>query len=110
VIRCRIGRSRRQTAGEELEAPVSEERYEKIRSIVASVYKVPLETVSLDKALNEIGKDSLDAFSLVFALEDEFNVSLPDECMDPTRSLRELADRVETLRGGAPPAAPAGDP
>ncbi len=88
---------------------MSEERYEKIRSIVASVYKVPLETVSLDKALNDIGKDSLDAASLVFALEDEFNVSLPDECMDPTRSLRELAERVESLQAGAPPAGSPGD-
>lgn len=88
---------------------MSEERYEKIRSIVASVYKVPLDTVSMDKSLNEIGKDSLDAVSLVFALEDEFQVSLPDECMDPTRSLRELAERVESLRAGAPPAATSGD-
>ncbi len=84
---------------------MSEERLERIRAIVASVYKIPLETVSLDKALNEIGKDSLDAFSLVFALEDEFHVSLPDDCMDPTRSLRELAARVESLLAGAPPPA-----
>jgi acyl carrier protein len=82
---------------------MSEARNEKIRRIVASVYKVPLETVSLDKSLNEIGKDSLDAFSLVFALEDEFQVSLPDDCMDPTRSLRDLAERVESLQAGRPP-------
>jgi acyl carrier protein len=86
---------------------MSEARDEKIRRIVASVYKVPLETVSLDKSLNEFGKDSLDAFSLVFALEDEFQVSLPDDCMDPTRSLRELAERVESLQAGTPPASPA---
>jgi acyl carrier protein len=88
---------------------MSEERYEKIRSIVASVYKIPLETVSLDKALREIGKDSLDAASLVFALEDEFHISLPDECLDPTLPLRELADRVASLEGGAPSAPSHGD-
>ncbi|HEY7513627.1 MAG TPA: acyl carrier protein [Vicinamibacteria bacterium] len=87
---------------------MSQERYEKIRSIVASVYKVPVETVSLDEPLSALGKDSLDAFSLVFALEDEFKVALPDECLDPTRSLRELADRVEALQGGSPPPAPSG--
>jgi acyl carrier protein len=85
-----------------------EERNEKIRSIVASVYKVPLETVSLDMALRDFGKDSLDAASLVFALEDEFHLSLPDECLDPTRPLRELADRVASLEAG-PPAPSSGD-
>jgi acyl carrier protein len=88
---------------------MSEERYEKIRSIVASVYKVPLETVSLDMALRDFGKDSLDAASLVFALEDEFHLSLPDECLDPTRPLRDLADRVASLEAGAPPAPSPGD-
>jgi acyl carrier protein len=88
---------------------MSEERNEKIRRIVASVYKVPLETVSLDKSLNELGKDSLDAFSLVFELEDAFQISLPDDCLDPTKSLRELAERVESLQAGAPPATSSSD-
>ncbi len=63
---------------------------------------MPRETVSLDKSLNEIGKDSLDAMTLVFELEDAFQVTLPDDCMDPTRSLRELAERVESLQAGTP--------
>jgi acyl carrier protein len=65
--------------------------------------------VSLDMALRDFGKDSLDAASLVFALEDEFHLSLPDECLDPTRPLRELADRVASLEAGTPPAPSSGD-
>jgi len=81
---------------------MSEERFEKVRSIVASVYHVPVETVSLDKPLGELGADSLDAATLVFALEDEFHVQIPDECMDATRSLRALAEQLESLQAEAP--------
>jgi len=86
---------------------MSEERFEKVRSIVASVYHVPVETVSLDKPLGELGADSLDAATLVFALEDEFHVQIPDECMDATRSLRALAEHLERLQAAAPRAAAA---
>jgi acyl carrier protein len=73
------------------------DHYERIRRIVASVGHSPVEAVSLEKSLEQLGIDSLEGLTLVFALEDEFHIEIPDECLQRTRSIRELADRVVAL-------------
>jgi acyl carrier protein len=77
---------------------MSEEYYEKIRALIASVQRVNVDTVSLDSSLEQLGMDSLDGVNLVFMLEDEFKVSIPEQYLQSSRTIREIADRVAGLR------------
>jgi len=76
---------------------------EKVISTLASVKRIPADTIKLDTNLQDLGIDSLDVFTLLFELENAFKISIPD---DDVRSLRTVNDVVEGIRkiiAAAPP-------
>jgi acyl carrier protein len=73
---------------------MSSDYHGRIREIVAAVRHLPVASVSLDSSLEELGVDSLEGLSIVLALEDEFHIEIPDEYLQRTRSIRELADQL----------------
>jgi acyl carrier protein len=76
---------------------MSADNDERVRRIVAAVHHVPVEEISLDRSLEQLGIDSLEGVLLAFALEDEFHIEIPDECLMQGGSLRELVRTVEGL-------------
>jgi acyl carrier protein len=64
---------------------------EKVIATLASVKRVPIESIRLDSNLQEMGIDSLDVFTLLFELENVFKISIPD---DDVRSLHTVNDVV----------------
>ena len=75
---------------------------ERIRRIIAQVRHVPIEGVSLDSSLEQLGIDSLEGVMIAFALEDEFHIEIPDECLRQGGSIRELVRAVEGLIPSGP--------
>ena len=61
--------------------------------LVAEKTDTPRETLDRETRLHELG-DSLTRVETVMALEDEFEISLPDDVVDNLRSLGELIDTV----------------
>lgn len=52
----------------------------KIKEIMSAVFEIPLESVSDDSSYDNIENwDSLRHLNLILALEEEFEVSIPDE-------------------------------
>jgi acyl carrier protein len=52
----------------------------RVRKIIAEQLGVSLEEVTNEKAfIADLGADSLDTVELVMALEDEFNIEIPDD-------------------------------
>ena len=72
---------------------------EKVIAIIASVKRLPLERVSLETSFEELGLDSLDAMNVLFELEQEFQISIPD---DKARAIRTVRDAVEGVRALLP--------
>lgn len=68
-----------------------------VRAIVAREFELPIERLARDTALEEIEIDSLAVSELVFALEDEFNVTAPTSGVPAFRTLGDIADYVDTL-------------
>jgi acyl carrier protein len=52
---------------------------QKVVSIIASVKSIAPETIRPDSSLDELGMDSLDKINMLFELEGEFNIDIPDE-------------------------------
>ena len=70
---------------------------EKVLSAVASVKHLSREQVSLDRSLQELGFDSLDTTVLLFELEKQFQISIPDEGVRSVRTVRDVVDGVARL-------------
>jgi len=69
---------------------------EKTRDVVASVLRVPAETLDPDTILSEIGPlDSLSLAEIASALDDAFGVRLPSEDLTTGQSVADLAALVE---------------
>jgi acyl carrier protein len=82
----------------------------RILRIIAETQRKDVSSVTIDSTFEELGIDSMDGVNIVFALENEFNINVPDEEVKNIRSVRDMVEGVRKLveMGGAAPAAPAG--
>jgi acyl carrier protein len=67
---------------------------ERVISAIAAAQRIPEESITPESTFQELGFDSLDAMNILFALETEFNLSIPD---DAARSIRSVADAVQGI-------------
>ncbi len=70
------------------------------RTLIELVRKekdVPEEKLKPDTPLAEAGIDSLDALNVLFAVEDHFHISIPDEKARGIKTFGDMVTVVETL-------------
>jgi acyl carrier protein len=48
-----------------------------VRQIISKELKIPLERLTADTALQDLGVESLDVIEIIFALEEKFDISIP---------------------------------
>ena len=57
-----------------------DELFEKIQKLIADKLEIDEGKITLDSSFrNDLGADSLDTYELVYAIEEELGVSIPDE-------------------------------
>ena len=78
-------------------ADMSEDLKTRVIKVIAKTQRIPLETVSIDCTFEELKIDSLDGINLIFALESEFNVDIPDEDARSIKTVRQMAQGVAQL-------------
>jgi acyl carrier protein len=71
----------------------------RVIAVIAKAQRIPPDTVTLDSTFEELKIDSLDGINIVFALENEFGISIPDEGVQNLRSVRETVEGVAKLLG-----------
>ena len=87
---------------------MSSELTQRIIQVIASSKRIPAEKISIDSSFEELGIDSLDGIELLFALESEFDINIPDEEARRIRDVRQMVEGVARLlaqRGDASAAA-----
>ena len=80
---------------------MSDQVTEKVLATLASVKRLPPEKVTLDSSFEELGLDSLDTLNVLFELENEFQISIPDEEARSIRNVRGIVDGVKKLIANA---------
>jgi acyl carrier protein len=70
---------------------------EQVMEVVATAQRVPRERVNIDTTFEELGMDSLDGINLVFAVEEKFDIAIPDDAAKSIRTIREMVDGVTKL-------------
>lgn len=76
---------------------MSEELTERVLKTIAQAQRIPVEKVKIDSTFEELGIDSMDGVNILFALENEFDITIPDDAAKQIRSIREMVEGVEKL-------------
>jgi acyl carrier protein len=76
--------------------------------VIAQTQRIPVESITVDSTFEQLKIDSLDGINIIFALENEFGVEIPDEGVQNMRSVREVADGVRDLVARKQQAVPPG--
>jgi len=82
---------------------------DRVIQVIAKTQHVPVESVTTDKTFAELKIDSLDGMNILFAIESEFDISIPDDQAPHIHSVREMVDGIEGLllakanASGSPP-------
>ncbi len=71
---------------------------QRVIAVVASVKNVAPETLTPGTTLQELGVDSLDAVTIIFDLEEEFNLEIPS-AQAAALTVRDLVAGVRVLSG-----------
>lgn len=74
-----------------------EELTRRVLAIIAETQRKKPEEVTVDNTFEELGIDSMDGVNIVFALESEFNINVPDEEVKSIRSIRDILNGVRKL-------------
>lgn len=73
-----------------------EQVFEKVKGIVVDQLGVDEEEVTLEASfLSDLGADSLDLVELIMALEEEFDIEIPDE---EAEKIQTVNDAVEYIK------------
>ena len=71
------------------------ETFEKVKKIVVEQLSVDEEKVTPESNFaSDLGADSLDTVELVMALEEEFDIEIPDEAAEKITTVQEAVDYI----------------
>lgn len=70
---------------------------ERVIRVFSEFKKLPREDIKMDTTFGELGLDSLDGLNLIFELEEEFNVMIPDEKVETMKSVKEVVEGIQWL-------------
>ena len=69
----------------------------KVIQVIAETQRIPIDSISRDSTFEQLKIDSLDGINIIFALENAFDVSIPDEGVQNMRSVEEVIEGVRKL-------------
>ena len=68
-----------------------------LKESIARQKMIAVEDISLDSSLEELDISSLDAISLVFDIEDQYGVEVPNEELKKLRTVGDIVEGVNQL-------------
>ena len=72
--------------------------FEDVRDVVVEQLSVDADAVKLvSKIVEDLGADSLDVVELIMALEEKFDVEIPDSDAEKLLSIKDVVDYIEKL-------------
>lgn len=83
---------------------------ERVIRVFSEFRKTTPEDIKMETTFEELGFDSLDGLNLIFELEEEFDIVIPDDKVQSMKSVREAVEGIESLlaaNAAATPAEPA---
>ena len=74
-----------------------DELFVKIQKLIAEKLEIDADKISLDSSFRQdLGADSLDTYELVYAIEEELGVSVPDDKASEFETVRDAYEFLKT--------------
>jgi acyl carrier protein len=73
---------------------------QKVIEIIAREQHIDPSKITLDSTFAELGIDSLDGVNILFALEEEFKLDIPDSVAQNMKSVRQVVDGLTRVLEG----------
>lgn len=70
---------------------------DRVIRVFADFKKVSPEEITMDTTFEQLGFDSLDGLNLVFELEEEFDLTIPDDRVAEMKGVRQAVEGIEAL-------------
>ena len=72
--------------------------FEKIKEIINSTLSCGEDVITLEASLiDDLGADSLDAVELCMTIEEEFDITIPEDKIADLKTVKDIVDYVESL-------------
>lgn len=73
-----------------------DELFEKIKKLIAEKLEIDANKITMDSSFRgDLGADSLDTYELVYAIEEELGVSIPDEKANEFETVRDAYNFIK---------------
>lgn len=69
--------------------------FDKVKSIVAEQLGVDTADITLETSFDDLNADSLDVVELIMALEEEFDIEIPDEDAEKIKTVGDAVDYIK---------------
>ncbi|HUX13414.1 MAG TPA: acyl carrier protein [Spirochaetia bacterium] len=74
-----------------------DELFEKMKKLIADKLEVDESKITLDSSFRQdLGADSLDTYELVYAIEEEMGITIPDEKANEFETVRDALDYIRS--------------
>ncbi|HNY16118.1 MAG TPA: acyl carrier protein [Treponemataceae bacterium] len=74
-----------------------DELFQKIQKLIADKLEIDESKITLDASFRQdLGADSLDTYELVYAIEEEMGISIPDEKANEFETVRDAYDFIKS--------------
>jgi acyl carrier protein len=75
----------------------NKEVFEKVKALIADKLEIDASKISMDASFRkDLGADSLDTYELVYAIEEEMGISIPDEKANEFETVKDAVDFLST--------------
>jgi acyl carrier protein len=69
----------------------------RVIEVIAKTQHLPVESIAIDQTFADLKIDSLDGMNILFAVESEFDISIPDGQAAEIKSVRDMVDGIQKL-------------
>ncbi|MBQ6051741.1 MAG: acyl carrier protein [Clostridia bacterium] len=70
--------------------------FEKVASMISEKFEMPVENITRDTSIiDDLGADSLDIVDMLMMLEEQYNISIPDEVAQEMKTVGDVVDYIE---------------
>lgn len=71
--------------------------FEKMKKLIADRLEIEEDKITLDSSFRQdLGADSLDTYELVYAIEEEMGISIPDEKANEFETVKDALDFIKS--------------
>ena len=76
---------------------MSDDLAQRVINCIAETQHLEVDKVAINSSFEELGIDSLDGINILFGLETEFDISIPDDAAKEIRTVKEMVEGVGKL-------------